>query len=74
MITQTFFREVRFYGVLGIIHGGAYFRGFIAFEKLKYWARFKVVEASAINQPCNQKMFKNIAKRCAGDEVDNKGL
>ena len=29
-------REVRFYGVVGIIHGGAYFRGFIAFEKLKY--------------------------------------
>ena len=31
-----------FYGVVGIIHEGAYFLGFIAFEKLKYYARFKV--------------------------------
>ena len=28
-------REVRFYGMVGIIHGGAYFLGFIVFEKLK---------------------------------------
>ena len=28
--------------MVGIINGGAYFRGFMAFEKLKYEARFKV--------------------------------
>ena len=33
--TQNFLREVWFYGVVGIIHGGPYFRGFIAFEKLR---------------------------------------
>ena len=42
MITQNFLREMPFYGVAGIIHEGAYFCGFIAFEKLKYYARFKV--------------------------------
>ena len=35
MLTQTFLRVVLFYGVVGIIHGGAYFHGFIASEKLK---------------------------------------
>ena len=34
MLTQIFLIKVRFYGVVGITHGGAYFRGFIAFEKL----------------------------------------
>ena len=42
MISQFFLREMLFYGVVGIIHEGAYFSGFIAFEKLKYYARFKV--------------------------------
>ena len=45
MITQFFLREVHFYGVQGIIHEGAYFRDFIAFEKLKFQSfcyRFKV--------------------------------
>ena len=42
MKTQNFLREVRLYGMVGIIHEGAYFRCFIAFEKLKYYARFKV--------------------------------
>ena len=36
MITQNVLREVRFYGVVGIIHGGVYYPGFIAFEELKY--------------------------------------
>ena len=60
--------------VVRIIHGKVYFRGFIAFEKLKYFARFKVAEAFAIKQPRPQRNFKNIAKRCAGDEVDIKEL
>ena len=42
MITENFLIKVRFYGVVGITHGGAYFRCFIAFEKLQYQARFKV--------------------------------
>ena len=37
-----------FYGVVGIRHGGAYFHGFMAFEKQSYQARFKVVQASLI--------------------------
>ena len=36
MVTQSFSREVQFYEVVGIIHGGGYFRGFMAFEKLRY--------------------------------------
>ena len=43
----NFLREVRFYRVVGMIHGGAYFRG-LRFEKLKYQARFKVIEAFTI--------------------------
>ena len=74
MVTQSFLREVRFHEVVGTIQGGGYFRGFIAFEKLRYYARFKVAEASVIKQPCPQGNFKNIAKRYAGDEVDIKGL
>ena len=42
MIADHFLREMLFYWVVGIIHEHACFRGFIAFEKLKYWARFKV--------------------------------
>ena len=48
--------------------------GFVAFEKLKYQARFKVVEASAIKQLNPQSNFENIAKKCAGDDIDSKGL
>ena len=48
--------------------------GFAAFEKLKYQARFKVVEASAVKQPLPQSNFKTIAKRYARDEDDIKGL
>ena len=48
--------------------------GFVAFEKLKYYARFKVVEASAVKQPHPQINFKTAAKRCAGHEDDIKGL
>ena len=40
--------ELMFYGVVGIRHGGAYFHGFMAFEKQSYQARFKVVQASLI--------------------------
>ena len=40
--TQNILREVYFYGLVRIIHVGSYFRCFIAFEKLKYYARFKV--------------------------------
>ena len=65
---------MRFYSVVGIIHGGVYFRGFIASEKLKYPARFKLVKAFTIKQPRPQSNFKNIAKRCTGDEADIKGL
>ena len=36
MITQKFLKEMSFYGVVGIMHEGAYFCGFIAFENLKY--------------------------------------
>ena len=46
----------------------------MAFEKLKYWARFKVVEASAVKQLRPQSNFKTAAKRCAGHEDDIKGL
>ena len=67
-------RKEWFYGVVGIIYGGACFCGFIAFEKLKYYARFKVVEASTIKQPRPQSNFKNIAKRCVRDEVNIKRL
>ena len=48
--------------------------GFVAFEKLKYQARFKVVEALAVKQPRPQSNFKTVAKRCAGHEDDIKGL
>ena len=51
-------REVWFYGVVGIIHGGAYFCGFIASEKLKYQARLKVIKVSAIKQPRPQTCLK----------------
>ena len=54
--------------MVGIIHGGAYFRGFKAFEKLKYYTRFEVVEASEIKQPRPQMNFKNIMKRCTENE------
>ena len=55
MITQNFLKEMPFYGVLGIIHEGAYFRGFIVFEKLKYKARFKVyaIKLKAITKNCD---------------------
>ena len=42
MKTLNLSREWRFYGMVGIIHEGPYFRCFIAFEKLKYYARSKV--------------------------------
>ena len=48
--------------------------GFVAFEKLKYQTRFKVVEASAVKQPRPQSNFKTVVKRCAGYEDDIKGL
>ena len=51
MVTEIFLREVQFYGMVGIIHGGTFFRGFIVFEKLKQKVRFKVVEAFTIKQP-----------------------
>ena len=54
--------------------GGNYFRGFIAFEELKYWAIFRVVEASAIKQSLPQSNFGNIAKKRAKAEVGIKGL
>ena len=37
-----------FYGVVGIRHGGAYFHGFMAFQKQSYQTRFKVAQASLI--------------------------
>ena len=48
--------------------------GFVAFEKLKYQARFKVVEASAVKQPRPQSDFKTVAKRCSAHEDEIKGL
>ena len=49
--------------------------GFVAFEKLKYYASFKVAEASIIKRPRPQSNLNNIVKRCAGEEVDvNKAL
>ena len=40
--------------------GGTYFCGFIALGKLRYYARFKAVEYSAIRHPCPQSNFKNL--------------
>ena len=60
--------------VVGTIHGGAYFPGFMASEKLKHRARFKLVEVLTIKQPRPQSNFKNIAKRCTGEKVDIKEL
>ena len=65
---------LKFYGVDGIINGGAYFRGFMEFGKLRYQARFIVAEASLIKQPRPLSNFKNIVKRYAGGEVDIKEL
>ena len=65
MATKNLLREVRFYGVVQITHEGVYFCGFIAFEKLKYSARFEVVEGSTMKQPRTQSNFKYIAKRWA---------
>ena len=50
--------------------------GFVAFEKLKYYARFKVAEASIIKRPRPQSSLNNIVKRCVPKrKVDvNKGL
>ena len=36
------------FGVVRIIHRRVYFRGLIAFGKLKHQARFKAVEASTL--------------------------
>ena len=36
MVTQYFLTGVQFYVAVRIIYRGAYFGGFIAFEKLKY--------------------------------------
>ena len=58
----NFLREVRFYRVVGMIHGGAYFRG-LRFEKLKYQARFKVIEAFTIKQPHPQSNFNKYSKK-----------
>ena len=45
---NTIYLDVRFHGVVAIIHGGDYFHSLKAFEKLKYWARFNVVETSTL--------------------------
>ena len=45
---NTIYLDVRFHGVVAIIHGGDYFQSLKAFEKLKYWARFNVVETSTL--------------------------
>ena len=45
---NTIYLDMRFYGVVVIIHGGDYFYGLKAFEKLKYQARFKAVETSTL--------------------------
>ena len=37
--------------------------GFVAFEKLKYYARFKVAEASIIKRPRSQSNLNNIENR-----------
>ena len=55
--------EVLFYTAVGIIFGEACFRGFKAFEKLKYYARFKVVETSGIKQLRPHSGLKNITKK-----------
>ena len=61
MKTQIFLRKMPSYGVVGIIHEGAYFRGFIAFGKLKYQARFKVY---AIKLKTKTKNFHYFSKSC----------
>ena len=38
--------------------GGTYFCGFIALGKLRYYARFKAVEYSAIRHPCPRAILK----------------
>ena len=58
MLTRNFLREAWFYGMVGIIHREVFFRGFMALEKLKHLTRFKVVEASAIRQPCPRVILK----------------
>ena len=45
---NTIYLDVRFHGVVAIIHGGDYFHSLKAFEKLKYGARFNVVETSTL--------------------------
>ena len=45
---NTIYLDVRFHGVVAIILGGDYFHSLKAFEKLKYWARFNVVETSTL--------------------------
>ena len=46
--------------------------GVAAFEKLV--GLIKVVEASAIKQPCRKSNFENTTKRYAGDDGGIKGL
>ena len=49
--------------------------GLVAFEKLEYYARFKIAEASIIKRPRPHSNLNNIVKTCAGNEVDiNKAL
>ena len=61
MLTQNFLREMSFYGVVVIIHEGTYFRGFIAFEKLKHYVRFQVY---AIKLKIKTKNFDYFSKSC----------
>ena len=44
--TKFLERSTVYVGMVGIIHGGAYFRGLITFKKLKHYTR--VVEASIL--------------------------
>ena len=46
-MTKKMLREkLAYFGVLGVIHEGVYFCGFIASEILRYYSIFKVVKVS----------------------------